>query len=175
MSRRNRNKGKVFPSFPYERRFTQAEQDVITARQQRLVEAFRDAVGIQGWSLGLPEDHLQLLMFHGALAGVDVDTTYPQFDPATGAGAFIRARRLPDAAGRYVDAVEWVVIKDDTPKDRARDARREAAAHVKQIEELDPDVRSAIRELFIARAGQAADTAAEQRGESDHQAQEDDS
>jgi len=70
MRKRNRNNDKVFPNFPYAKKFTQAEQDIIMARQQRLVEAFRDAVGIQGWVLGLPEDHLQLLMFHGALAGV---------------------------------------------------------------------------------------------------------
>lgn len=105
MSRRNQKQRKVFPKFPYDRKFTKAELDEIFARQDRLCAGFRDAVGPNGWGLGLPEDHLQLLMFHGALVGADVDEDR----------AFIRARRLPDETGRLVDAVEWVVIKDDTP------------------------------------------------------------
>lgn len=151
MGKAKRNRAAQAMRFPYERKFTQAEQAVIMARQQRLTEAFRDAVGVQGWILGLPEDHLQLLMFHGALAGVDVHPEYPPFDPATGRGAFIRPRRLPDQSGRYVDSVEWVLTKEDTARDRVRDARREARAHVNALGDLDPEVREAIRELFIAR------------------------
>lgn len=163
MSKRNRNKGKAFPQFPYERKFSAGEQEVILARQQRLTEAFRDAVGLQGWSLGLPEDHLQLLMFHGALAGVDVNPEYPPFDPEVGGGAFIRPRRLPDAAGRYVDSVEWVLTKEDTPKARSTDARREAQMRIAALEDevQDPDVRAAIHDMFIAKAGRAADRLAD--------------
>lgn len=160
---RKKKPDKVFPNFPYARKFTQAEQQVIMERQQRLTEAFRDAVGLQGWVLGLPEDHLQLLMFHGALAGVDVDPTYPPDR------AFIRPRRIPDRDRQFVDAVEWVLTKNDTPRDRHRDARREARAHLNAIDQLDPAVRSAIADLFVARAGQAAgelaDDPAEQRDE----------
>lgn len=153
MSKRNRNRqrDKVFPNFPYARKFTAAEQELIMARQQRLVEAFRDAVGIQGWVLGLPEDHLQLLMFHGALAGVDVDPDYPPDR------AFIRPRRIPDRERQFVDAVEWVLTKEDTPRARHRDARREARAHMTQLEQqLDPAVREAMAEMFAAKANRAA-------------------
>lgn len=143
MSRRNQKQGKVFPKFPYDRKFTKAEVDVILARQDRLCAAFRDAVGPNGWGLGLPEDHLQLLMFHGALVGADVDDEK----------AFIRARRLPDQSGRLVDAVEWVVKKEDTPRARSRDARREARARAKEIDELDPDVRDALIDM-VKRKGQ---------------------
>lgn len=158
MGKAKRNRGGLpGAQFPYERKFTAAEIAVITARQQRLTEAFRDAVGIQGWAIGLPEDLLQLLMFHGAMAGVDVDPTYPPFDPDIGRGAFIRPRRMPDQSGRYVDAVEWVLCSEDTPRERARDARREARAHVNALGDLDPEVREAIRDLFISRAQSAAE------------------
>lgn len=151
MSKRNRKNANLFPNFPYARKFTQAEQEIIMGRQQRLTEAFRDAVGIQGWVLGLPEDHLQLLMFHGALAGVDVDPDYPADR------AFIRPRRIPDRERQFVDAVEWVLTKDDTPRARHRDARREARAHMNALEQqLDPAVRDALIQLFAAKAGEAA-------------------
>ncbi len=150
-----RKQRSVFPNFPYARKFTQAEQGVIMDRQQRLVEAFRDAVGLQGWVLGLPEDHLQLLMFHGALAGVDVDPDYPP------ERAFIRPRRIPDRDRQFVDAVEWVLTKEDTPKDRARDARREARAHMNALGQLDPAVRDAIADMFVAKASRAADRLAD--------------
>ncbi|WJR32418.1 hypothetical protein P3F83_18070 [Mycobacteroides immunogenum] len=145
MSRRNRQQDKVFPKFPYDRKFTKSELDEIFAKQDRLCEAFRDAVGPNGWGLGMPEDHLQLLMFHGALAGADVDEDK----------AFIRARRLPDQSGRLVDAVQWVVKKEDTPRDRSRDARREARARAREIDELDPEVREALVEM-VKRKGQRA-------------------
>lgn len=146
-SSRNRNernqKGAVFPDFPYDRKFTQAEIEVILERKDRLVEAFRDAVGPQGWGLGIGEEFLHQLMLHGALAGVDVDPTYP------GDKAFIRPRRKPDADGQFVDAVEWVVIKGDSPKQRRIDAREEAKARVAALDDLPDDVRGEIRDLFI--------------------------
>lgn len=134
-------------AFPYERTFTTAEIEVILERKDRLVDAFRDAVGPQGWGLGMLEDFLHQLMFHGALAGVEVDPTYPAFDAATGAGAFIRPRRKPDAL--HVDSVEWVVIKNDSPRARKRDARAEAKARLAiAMQPVDPEVREAMRELM---------------------------
>lgn len=145
MSRRNRGQRKVFPDFPYDRKFTKAELDEIFARQDRLIAAFRDAVGPNGWGLGLPEDHLQMLMFHGALAGVDVDDNK----------AYIRPRTLPDASGRYVDSVEWVLKKHDSPRTRVKDARREARARVKELDDLDPEVRAAMLDMFIRKSRRA--------------------
>ena len=137
-------------AFPYERTFTAAEIEVILERKDRLVGAFRDAVGPQGWGLGMLEDFLHQLMFHGALAGVDVDPTYPAFDPNTGAGAFIRPRRTPDGQGLHVDSVEWKVIKHDTPRARKRDARAEAKARLEvAMHTIDPEVRDAMRELML--------------------------
>jgi hypothetical protein len=96
------------------------------------------------------EDFLHQLMFHGALAGVDVDPTYPAFNPATGAGAFIRPKRMPDNKGLHVDSVEWVVIKHDTARARRRDARAEAKARLEvAMHTIDPEVRDAMRELML--------------------------
>lgn len=136
-------------NFPYERTFTTDEIDVILERKDRLSEAFRDAIGPQGWGLGMLEDFLQQLMFHGALAGVDVDPTYPAFDPGTGTGAFIRPKRKPDGQGLYVDSVEWKVIKHDTPRARKRDARAEAKLRLEAMQQIDPEVRDAMRELMV--------------------------
>lgn len=137
-------------NFPYERTFTTAEIEVILERKDRLVSAFRDAIGPQGWGLGMLDDFLHQLMFHGALAGVDVDPNYPAFDPATGAGAFIRPKRTVDTKGLHVDSVEWKVIKHDTARARKRDARAEAKARLEvAMQTLDPDVRDAMRELML--------------------------
>lgn len=134
-------------SFPYERTFTAAEIEVILERKDRLVDAFRDAVGPQGWGLGLLEDFLHQLMFHGALAGVDVDPAYPAFNPDTRTGAFIRPRRKPDAM--FVDSVEWVVIKHDTARARRRDARAEAQARIAAaMQPASTEVREAMREFM---------------------------
>lgn len=136
-------------NFPYERTFTTAEIDVILERKDRLVSAFRDAIGPQGWGLGMLEDFLHQLMFHGALAGVDVDPAYPAYDPATGYGAFIRPKRTPDGQGLHVDSVEWKVIKNDSPRARRRDAKAEARLRLEAMQQMDPEVRDAMRELMI--------------------------
>jgi hypothetical protein len=76
--------------------------------------------------------------------------------------AYIRARRLPDKTGRFVDAVEWVVNRDDTPEARAEDAEREADRYVAAIDEkLRPEVRAAIRRRFRAEAAEAAENLAD--------------
>ncbi|WP_319456858.1 MULTISPECIES: hypothetical protein [unclassified Mycobacterium] len=152
--RRKKAKGKlVFPGFPYEREFTQAELDALFARWDRLKETVRDAVGPQGWGIGITEDHLQQLTLHQALAGVDADPRYPAFDEATGQGAFIRPERNPD--GLYNDSIKWKLTKHDKPGDRERDAQTEARARVKAMQEnamrgVDPEVRDAMAEMFVA-------------------------
>lgn len=146
-------------NFPYERTFTTAEIEVILERKDRLVGAFRDAIGPQGWGLGMLEDFLHQLMFHGALAGVDVDASYPAFDPATGVGAFIRPKRTPD--GLHVDSVEWKVIKHDSARARKRDAKTEAKARLAiAMQQIDPQVRDAMRELMVTGADWAEEEAA---------------
>lgn len=153
-NRRKKTRGKlVFPNFPYEREFTQAELDELFARWERLKGTLRDAVGPQGWGLGLPEDLLQQLALHQALAGADADPGYPPYDEATRRGAFIRPVRNPD--GLHADSITWVVTKHDKPGDREADARDEARARIKAMQEnamrgVEPDVRDAMAEMFKA-------------------------
>ncbi|MCG5431245.1 hypothetical protein LV457_02935 [Mycobacterium sp. MYCO198283] len=152
--RREKTKGKlVFAGFPYDREFTQAELDGLFARWDRLKETLRDAVGPQGWGMGVPEDLLQQLALHQALAGVDVDSAYPPYDDATGRGAFIRPVRNPD--GLHTDSLRWVLTKHDKPGDRERDTQAEARARIKAMQEsamrgVAPEVRDAMREMFAA-------------------------
>lgn len=137
----------VFPSFPYERKFTRAEiHEDILPRAKRLGDAMRDGMGPNGAVLYIPGDIFELWMIHAALAGCDVDESR----------AYIRRRRLPDQTGRFADAVEWVVKKDDTPEQRAADAEAEADMYVEALEKnLRPEVRAAIRRRFRAAADEA--------------------
>ena len=151
----------VFPGFPYEKQFSKAELEVLFARMDRVAESLRDAVGPQGWGLGMSEDFLQQIALHQALAGVDLDTSYPLFDEATRTGAFIRPQR--NVEGLYVDSQVWVVIKHDKPGDRARDAKAEAKARLAAVREqamrsAAPEVRDAMAELMA----EGADWAEEQ-------------
>jgi hypothetical protein len=139
----------VFPNFPYERRFTKEEiHGDILPRAKRLGDAMRDGVAPSGHILSIPGDMMEMWMIHAALAGCEVHDEL----------AYIRARRLPDATGRFVDSVEWVVKKDDTPEALAEDAEREADRYIKAIDEaLRPEVADAIRRKMRARAAEAAD------------------
>lgn len=141
--------GHVFPQFPYEKRFTRQEiHGDILPRSKRLGDAMRDGKGPNGAILYIPGDVFELWMIHAALAGCDVDESK----------AYIRSRRLPDQAGRLVDAVEWVLKADDTPEKLAQDAEREAAAYVAAIDtNLRPEVRDAIRRRLRGAAEDVAD------------------
>jgi hypothetical protein len=147
---------KVFPDFPYNRKFTHAEiHEDILPRAERLGAAMRDGVGPSGSVLYIPGDMFEQWMVHGALAGVDVDESK----------AYIRARRLPDQTGRLAGAVEWVLKQDETPEARAADAEREAAAHLEAMERmmgtLRPEVRSAIRRRMRGPAQEGAEYVAD--------------
>ena len=135
----------VFPQFPYERKFTREEiHGDILPRAKAFGDLMRDGMGPNGAVLFIPGDVFELWMIHGVLAGAD------------GGKAYIRSRKLPDQSGRFADAVEWVVIKDDTPEQRAADAEREAQMYVDALEKnLRPEVRAAIRRRFRAAADDA--------------------
>lgn len=140
---------KVFPNFPYERKFTREEiHGDILPRAQRLGDAMRDGVAPSGHTLFIPGDMFEMWMIHAALAGCDVDE----------AKAYIRPRKLPDQAGRFADAVEWVVIKEDSEEARAEDAEREADAAIALMQQqLRPEVREAIRRKLRAASEEAAE------------------
>lgn len=142
------NAEQVFPNFPYDRKFTRAEIDGILAKAKRLGDAMRDGLAPSGHALFIPGDIFELWMIHGALAGCDVDEDE----------AFIRAKRLPDANGRFVDAQTWVLKKEDTAEKRAEDAEREADAYVRAMDEnLRPEVRDAVRRKMRAAAAANAE------------------
>lgn len=142
----------IFPGFPYKRRFTEAEiQGDILPRAKRLGDAMRDGVAPTGATLFIPPDLFEMLMVHAALAGCDVDESK----------AYIKARKLPDAHGRFADAVEWVLKEDYTPVMESEDAEREAQRYVTAINDtLDPQVADAIRARMVAEARKAQDFAA---------------
>lgn len=128
----------VFAQFPYERKFTADEVADILERAKAFGNLMRDGRGPNGAYLFIPGDVFELWMIHGVLAGADGGTKY------------IRPRRLPDANGRLADAVEWVLIKEDTDAKRREDAEREAAAYVAAIDEqLRPEVAAAIRRRLV--------------------------
>lgn len=160
-NRQKRTSGKLaFPGFPYEREFTKAELEALLARWERIKETLRDAIGPQGWGLGMSEDFLQQIALHQALAGVDADPAYPAFDEATGAGAFIRPVRNVD--GLHVDSITWVLTKRDQPGQREADAKREAKARLavlrkQALRDVSPEVRDAMRELMAEGAQWAQD------------------
>lgn len=144
--------GAVFPNFPYERKFTREEiHNDILPRAKAFGDLMRDGMGPNGAVLFIPGDVFELWMIHGVLAGAD------------GGKAYIRARRLPEQSGRFSDAVEWVLIKEDSPEQRAADADAEAKRYVDAINaNLRPEVRDAIRRRFkAAAADQAAQDADE--------------
>lgn len=131
----------VFPAFPYEKKFTRDEIADILARAKVMGDLMRDGVGPNGANLFIPGDLFELWMIHGVLAGAD------------GGQAFIRSRRLPDADGRLADAVEWVVLKDDSAAARAADTEAEAEAiYSAMTENLRPEVRVAVRRMFRDKA-----------------------
>lgn len=152
----------VFPQFPYERRFTRGEiNDDILPRARRLGDCFRDGMAPTGATLYIPGDIFEFWMIHGALAGADVDESK----------AYIRARKLPDESGRFADAVEWVVKKDDSPEAREADAEREAQRYVEAMDAtLRPEVRDAIRRRMRGPAQEAAEYLADAPAEAVHRA-----
>lgn len=140
------------PEFPYADVFTGEEIDAALARKDRLMLLARDAVKPDGTILGIDEATLQLLMLHLALTGLD-DT------PDREERALIRAKRLPDQTGRYVDSVEWIPKHNDTPEARRADAEEEArrrkAAMDVHMAQMTPEAREAFDRLFKPAARQA--------------------
>lgn len=151
--------GTVFPNFPYERKFTKEEIHTdILPRAKAFGDLMRDGMGPNGAVLFIPGDVFELWMIHGVLAGAD------------GGKKYIRARRLPEQTGRFQDAVEWVLIKEDTPEAIREDAEREAQMYVDAIDtNLRPEVRAAIRrrmrDAAQAEAEESADSDPERRDE----------
>lgn len=134
----------VFPNFPYQRRFTQAETVDIRTRAEAFGRLMRDPLLLTGGQGFIPEDIFQLWMVHGVMAGADGGTPY------------IRGRTLPDEHGALADRTEWILLKDDTPTARAEDAEREAEAHIASMESnIRPEVRAAIRRKWIDAANDA--------------------
>lgn len=140
---------KVFPEFPYARKFSRAEINEILERSKVIGRAMRYGQGPNGAILAILPDLFELWMIHAALAGVTVDENL----------AYIRPRVAHDAM--VGDAVEWVLKKEDTPEARERDLATEAAGHAAQIAALDPKLRDAVLGMFVKKAERAAERSAD--------------
>lgn len=125
----------VFPQFPYEKRFTQAEVTEITDRSELIADTLRDGVAPNGMILNVPEHMLRLWAVHAALAGVYVDPER----------AYIVAKKLPDEPGRFVDSVEWILKEDAEDIPGPDVVESEAQQYADAIEtKLTPEVRAAL-------------------------------
>ncbi|MCV7255696.1 hypothetical protein H7J86_26375 [Mycobacterium hackensackense] len=108
-----------------------------------------------GTIIGIDEATLQFLMLHGVLAGVTQDDEL----------ALIRAKVLPDEAGRLADSQEWVIKRFDTEEARLADLEEEArlrkAAFDVQVAQMTPEARAAFERQFEPVARQAFELGAE--------------
>lgn len=139
------SRSKVFPQFPYDRKFSRREITEILDRAKVVGRAMRDGHGPNGATLALPPDIFELWMIHAALAGVTVDENLAYIRPKVQSGAM------------FADAVTWVLKKEDTPAALAADLKREAEAHAAYIESLPPKVRDAVADMFVKKAGRKAE------------------
>lgn len=138
-----------FPDYPYADAFTEAEIEEILRVKDSLLPFFRDAIKPDGTILGIDEGTLQLLLLHGAMAGVRGHEEL----------GLIRGKRLPDETGRFVDSVEWIPARFDSEKARREDAEEEArrrkAAMDVHMAQLSPEAREAFDRLFVPAAREA--------------------
>lgn len=127
-------------TFPYRRKWTQAEFDEILARKDKLVEAMTDAVGPVGQAMFVPPDHLHMLALHLALAGGDVHDDL----------AYIVSVRRPAGTTLFEDAREWKVKKEYQPTaedlDETQAMAKMAADKIKR--QLSPEVRKALQVIM---------------------------
>lgn len=127
-------------TFPYRRKWTQAEIDELTARIEKLREAMVDMVGPSGVLMWIDAGTIAHIATHLALAGADL---HPLDDDRT----YIWPEKKPDASGIFDSMIEWRVKKDHRPpppptEDEQKRIAEEAAAAREQINrQLKPEVR----------------------------------
>lgn len=130
-------------SFPYRRKWTQAQFDEICDRKDRLVDAMTDAVGPTGQVLYLPDDLIHILALHMSLAGCDVQDRL----------AYIVSRPItPEKPDELVfqDAREWVLRQEyePGPADPNDTAAQAKAAAEKIRRQLSPEVTAALAHIL---------------------------
>lgn len=127
-------------TFPYRRKWTQAETDELIARIEKLREAMVDMVGPSGVVMYIDAGTIAHIATHLALAGADLHST-------DDARTYIWAERRPDETGIFEATVEWKVKKDHRPPppppapDPEQVEREAAAARAQIYKQLTPEVR----------------------------------
>lgn len=151
-------------TFPYRRKWTQAELDGVYDRFEKIRDVLTDAVGPTGQTVYIDPGIVAILALHASLAGTDVHEDQ----------AFIESRVRPDASGMFANTIEWRVKgefgPDDPPTPKAEiDAKAEQVRR-EMREQVDPEVLAAlyakIGEEFLAetRANQSSGKRVEREG-----------
>lgn len=95
-------------TFPYRRKWTQAEVDELTGRIEKLREAMTDMVGPSGVVMYIDAGSIAHIATHLALAGADL---YPIDDDRV----YIWPDVKKDNSGIFDSMIEWRVKKDHQP------------------------------------------------------------
>jgi hypothetical protein len=144
-------------SFPYRRKWTEAELDGVYARFEKIRTVLTDVVGPSGQIVYIDPGMVAILALHAALAGTDVDDEL----------AFIEHRIRSDDYGLFQDVHEWRVKGEFHPDDKPEDpavAKAKAAELREQLrKEVAPDILSALRQQ-LAEEFDAETTKTKRRG-----------
>jgi hypothetical protein len=126
-------------TFPYRRKWTQAQVDEISARKDRLAGAMTDAVGPAGQQLYVDAAHIHILALHLALAGGEVRDEL----------AYITAEII-NSPGAPASFHHWHLKSEYTPAPPDPDeTKRKAAAAAEQIRrQLSPEVRREVAAMM---------------------------
>jgi hypothetical protein len=133
-------------TFPYRRKWTQAQLDEILERKDRLAEAMTDAVGPTGQMLFLPADIIHILALHVALAAGDVRDEL----------AYIAARIPPEGDALFAAPRESLLQAEyePAPPDPDETAAKAKAATDQIRRQLSPDVRAAVISMLNEESGE---------------------
>lgn len=126
-------------TFPYRRKWTQAQVDEILARKDKLAAAMTDAVGPVGQQLYIDASHIHILALHLALAGGEVREEL----------AYITAEVI-NSTGAPADFHHWHLKSEYQPAPPDPDeTKRKAAAAADQIRrQLSPEVRREVAAMM---------------------------
>jgi hypothetical protein len=126
-------------TFPYRRRWTQAELDEVYERFEKIRTVLTDVVGPSGQVMYIDPGTVAILALHAALAGCDVDDDL----------AFIEVRIRNDEHGVFQGVHEWRVKGEFAPNDLPEDPKiakaRAAELRAQLRDEVDPAVLNELK------------------------------
>lgn len=145
-------------SFPYYRKWTQAELDGVYARFEKVRTVLTDVVGPSGQVIYIDPGTVAILALHASLAGCDVHDDERQF---------IEHRIRKDEYGLFENVHEWRVKGEFHPEDKPEpeDVARARAAELREQlrKEVDPRVLAELKQQ-LAEEFTAETTKARSRG-----------